>query len=182
MVISGHQDCPSLRWTGEWGACNERGHQRSSEVIRMVRPCVWSQRQHVISMHLARTQHALSTQSACPQHAILIPACGPNGRASLPCAAQAPRRGAVRGMRCSRSTESISNRVQPIELAQLHSAAATAGEDACRALAPAGEDACMHKEDACQAHVHACIYREVHACIYREVHACIRMPSSRTSR
>jgi hypothetical protein len=162
----------------------------------MVRPCVWSQRQHVISMHLARPQHALSmqsarpqhaismpsacnqhtlsTQSACPQHAILIPACGPNGRASHPCAAQAPRRGAVRGMQCSRRTESISDRAPPIELAQPHSAAATAGEDACRALAPAGEDACMHQEDACQAHVHACIYREAHACI--------RMPSSRTSR
>jgi hypothetical protein len=126
------------------------------------------------SMQSAHNQHALSMQSACPQHAILVPACGPNGRASRQCAAQAPRRGAVRGMRCSRSTESISDRAPPIELAQPHSAAATAGEDACRALAPAGEDACMHQEDACQAHVHACIYSEAHACI--------RMPSSRTSR
>ena len=104
-------------------------------------------------------------QSACPQHAILVPACGPNGRASRPCAAQAPRRGAVHGMRCSRSTESISDRAPPIELAQPHSAAATAGEDACRALAPAGEDACacirrMHAKLTC---MHASTVRCMHA-------------------
>jgi hypothetical protein len=42
-------------------------------VIRMVRPCVWSERQHVISMQSARPQHALSTQSARNQHAISTP-------------------------------------------------------------------------------------------------------------
>ena len=97
-----------------------------------------SRTHHALSMHSACTQHALSTQSACNQHAILVPACGPNGQASRPCGAQAPRRGAVRGMRYSRSTGSSGDRALPNELALPHSAVATAREDACRAHAPVG--------------------------------------------